>query len=723
MSSLGLLQACGGGGPGGSSNVRPDSTPPPSGVVTEPTLTEIPIAVIDSEFLVAHSEFDGLAITSFNVLAADSEMGRSEIGSDRSLIDHGTPVAALVAGRTFGHSETTDLRLIRVSDREDGAAGANAISQGMIAAAEADARVINASYSGAQHYLNSKDLLVAIRPAEGSHGPVLTVPAGNGGENLSDEWKLADFQATEALAILQQTLIVGGGNDGQRAANSNYPGEKTWIQERFLLAPYVVESASGRDVDATGTFSGTSFSAPIVAGMAGTILSHWPHLDSVQVSQLLLDTASADSPLYGRNDCGPDRATNCGQYYLGQGFADMEAAMTPQGELEVASGGHVDEGGQPLADTHLGWSPAFGEVLPASALAGAVAFDDLGRDYEVDLARQQSTNGVYRRRLRERVQEIATMSPGSRSSLNPLGPGLSLLTHMGPDGSVQGNRIQMDAGKARIGAFGFHQGMTGLIDPWEGAHGIPLLSDANAGILYRLEEGMGVDMSVSLHQGIDLRAQHWQASGERAAPVAEGGYRQNRSDLGLRFSRLPGAMLELGWAQRDEGHGVLGSSSGGALDLGEGLTTQQLMAGLTLELGDRAQWIARYERGWGHSNGGNGVVRSLSGLVTEQYLTGLQLQHDRHQAVLMLSRPLHVTGGTLVLDVPVGRDLEGNVVREQRRVDLGIQGGQTDIELGYAFLASDDARLQMNLLHTRDTENLRDSGSDTSWAVSYSRRF
>jgi len=144
---------------------------------------------------------------------------------------------------------------------------------------------------------------------------------------------------------------------------------------------------------------------------------------------------------------------------------------------------------------------------------------------------------------------------------------------------------------------------------------------------------------------------------------------------------------------------------------------------LTFDVGDHVQWIARYERGRGSTSGGDGLIRSLRGLDTEQYLAGLQFSHDRHQAVLMLSRPLHVTGGTLHLDVPTGRDIEGNIHREQRNVKLAADGVQTDIELGYAFVETDRARFQLNLLHTVDPQNLRSSGRDTSWALAYSRRF
>jgi len=722
VGSLGWLQGCGGAS-GGTTNVRPDTRPSTTPRAVYDAQTTVEIAVVDGEFLVAHREFDGLKVTAFNLLGDESDMGRSEQGSIANLIDHGTPVAALVAGRTYGYNPSTELLLYRVSEREDGATTAGNISEGLRRAATDGARVINASYTGAHRFLNDRELEALIRVRDEWKGAVITVAAGNNGSSLSEEWQIQDFEANGTEAVLQQTLIVGGVHNGERAKNSNYPGEQSSIQDRFLLAPFVAESASGAGVDATGTFAGTSFGAPIVAGMAGAILSRWPHLDAVQVSGLMLDTAARESSLYGRNDCGADQTSNCGLYYLGQGVVDLEAAMTPMGELEVASGNHLDHGGITLSETHVDWSPVFAGTVPASALQGAVAFDELGRDYEVDVAALQTRRGRYSHRLRERQEWMLQAAPGARSTVSPVAPGVSLVTLAGPDASISGNRVQMEFGRLGISAFGFQHGDTRAIDPWSQPWDMALLADRETDLMASLEEGLGVDLSLRLGNSVSVRAQHWQAAASKGPEANTDQYRQTRNEATMRVTVLPQLSFDFGWALRDEDNGVLGSLSAGALDLGNGLTMRQFLAGATLRMGDYTRLITRYERGNGGNSGGEGLIRSLSGLETTGYQIGLLVGGDRHQGVLMYSSPLLVTSGTVHLDVPVGRDLEGNVLREERQAPLGTDGRQTDIELGYAYQASNGTRLQLNLLHTLEPDHVRDAEAETSLAIVYFRPF
>lgn len=719
---LALLQGCGGGS-GGKTNVRPDTAPSAAQRVTYEGGTTVEIAVLDSEFLVAHREFEGLKLTTFNPSGDDSDMGRSEQESATNLVDHGTPVAALVAGRTYGYSPSTDLLLYRVSRRDDGATTASAITEGLRLAAAEGARVINASYTGAQRFLNDRELAAMIGPAEGSKGAVITVAAGNSGASLSEDWRIDDFVAADTLAVLGQTLIVGGSHNGDRASRSNYPGEQAWIQDRFLLAPFVAESASGSAVDATGTFAGTSFAAPIVAGMVGAILGRWPHLDAVQVSQLMLETAARDSGLYRRNDCGPDQNANCGLYYLGQGFADLGAAMQPTGELEVASGDHLDDGGVTLACSQIAWSSAFAGMLPAGALQGAVAFDDLGRDYQLDLAALQGQHGLYRSRLRERQEIMLQTSPAARSVTSALAPGVSLTTLAGPASIISGNRVQLDSGRVAIGAFGFQQGDTRLIDAGSEPWGIALLADREAATTHSLDQGIGVDLSLVVTDSVSLKVQHWQASAVAETGGGAGRYRQARDEAAVQVAVLPLLSFELGWAQRHEDNGVLGSRSAGALDLGPGLTMTQWLARATLEMGEHAQLVARYERGSGGDVGGEGLIRSLSGLETTSYQLGLLVGRDRHRGVLAVSSPLRVTRGVAHLDVPVGRDLDGHVLREARQASMSADGRQTDVELGYAYRASSGAALQVNLLHTREPDHVRKAEPETAFTMVYSRPF
>lgn len=130
---------------------------------------------------------------------------------------------------------------------------------------------------------------------------------------------------------------------------------------------------------------------------------------------------------------------------------------------------------------------------------------------------------------------------------------------------------------------------------------------------------------------------------------------------------------------------------------------------------------ARLEQGRGDSRNHSGALHSVRGVTTEQAQVGLNVQGDTHQGHLLLSRPLRVTAGTATFDLPVGRTLDGEVLRETREVDLATEGRQIDLEFGYAFTPSENRRIQTNVLYSHDPDHR--SGSDAAGSVVFSQRF
>ena len=96
---------------------------------------------------------------------------------------------------------------------------------------------------------------------------------------------------------------------------------------------------------------------------------------------------------------------------------------------------------------------------------------------------------------------------------------------------------------------------------------------------------------------------------------------------------------------------------------------------------------------------------------------------DRHQAALTLKQPLRLDDATATLDVPVGRTLDGQIVRETRRVSLAPSGQQRDIELGYAFQQDPLTQWRLNLLYTLEPGHDREADSEMATLLNYSRTF
>lgn len=710
-----LLGGCSSSG----SSRPPASEDPPWEPPTE--VDGVRVGVLDAEFRVSHEEFDGRIASIRNVVSDNDDMAAPE----DSDLDHGTPVAALAAGNTFG-TDGGDawLDLVRVTEDPDGNIQGRHVRDGVEYATSVGARVLNLSLAPAPPILDDPDTAGSIRDA-GDGGAVVVFAAGNSGGNLSDPDSDHGFDpdTLEHLWDIGDQLIIAGAGDGDdRAGFSDYPGENEDIQARFLVAPGVQEeSASNQSDDAIGAFSGTSFASPQIAGAAAALLSEWPHLSAAEISGRLLESADRDVPLYNRNNCGEEEDLNCGEYYLGQGHLDIDAAFEPDGEVTLAAADTVEGDGHGLTDSQVAWSSSFGGGLDPAALAGVVGFDALGRDYALDLSAHSGPALPHRQRIGERVQRLAAAGMNPRLLDHELAPGLTLTSHHSAGGAVGASELRFAAGGVELSAFGFHQGETALLDPWAPDSGMAMLSDGSGGLSHLLDHGGGFAARLPLGERVRLRSGHWAGFADDAEESLYRSYRQTRTDVVLEFDAATALELEIGYGQRREHGGVLGSAGSGALALGDATTMDLLHAGARLALGDHLALMARHEHGRAAVSGGAGLIRAIDGLTTQQSSLGLSFEREGHEAVLLLSRPLRVTGGTAQLDIPVGRDTDGRVIRESRSAELAAGGRQQDIELGYAWASTRDSRLHLNLLYSTAPDH--QSGSAAAGLITHTRRF
>ncbi|MFO8154426.1 MAG: S8 family serine peptidase [Thiohalospira sp.] len=686
----------------------------------------VKVAVIDNGFRPTHEEFEGRTAGTYDAVSGSTDS--EDITADEDQVDHGTPVAALVAGDTFGISGNAELELISGGE----SLLRTRVRDGVEHATSANARVINASFSPMWRTIDDADTVSAIQSVEGPDeetvGAVVVMSAGNNDRNLSDpddgdeEYDFVDYEnLDETREIWGSLIIAGAASEYDKAAYSNFAGEMEEIQDRFMVAQGTAESASGDGDDATGHFSGTSFAAPQVSGAAATIISKWPHLTAAEVTARLLETADQGSELYEENDCGPDEDMNCGYYYLGQGHLDLEEAMEPDGEVAIAAEDEVEGETHSIEGTHAAWSSSFGGGFDTNALAGAVGFDEMGRDYQLDLSGHSYDVLPYGQRLGDRVNQMAAAGLNPRPVQSEIAPGLSLTSHHAAGGAVGASEMRFDTGVVELSAFGFHQGETSIMDPWTPENGMAMLSDGSGGLSHLLDQGAGFGVTLPMSDRVELDVGHYAGAAEPGDDNLYKGYRQARTDVAMRFDATDALELEVGYAQRREDGGLLGARGNGALSLGDQSAMGIMSVGANYAMGDHFSLMARYERGHADVAGGSGMIRSIDGLTTEQSALGVTFERDQHEAVFMVSQPLRVTGGTANLEVPVGRDLDGNVVREERSAGLAAGSRQQDVELGYAYAPSEDSRVNVNLLYSNNPDH--QDGSDVAGVATFSKRF
>jgi hypothetical protein len=413
-----LLTACGGGGGPGPVSVGSTAPPPPPtpapGVTFDTaeyrrsnaatTANIIPawtagasgagvtIGFIDSGIASSNPEFSGRILSS----------SRDVSGQNRGILDtsgHGTSVAAVAAAARddsgmLGIAYSASLAVMRADngDCEDGCRyGDSALAAGIDAAVAAGAKVINLSLGGS----NGSTVLRNAFARATAAGTVIVISAGNDGEAQVDPLPAAALAATGRGAV----IVVGAVDENGAIADfSNRAGT---AQENYISALGV----RVRSFDQDGTaflYSGTSYSAPAVAGAIALLAQAFPNLTAPQLVDIILRSAR------DAGDAGTDAI-------YGRGILDIGRAMAPSGQTSLA-GTTVPV---PLgANGNLG--SALGDGLSGgTGLAAVPVTDAYNRLYTIALG--QTLRPAPAGRLQGRLESASLLTAGTGATLGSLG--------------------------------------------------------------------------------------------------------------------------------------------------------------------------------------------------------------------------------------------------------------------------------------------------------------
>jgi subtilisin family serine protease len=287
--------------------------------------TGVTIAILDSGIDTAHPDFAGRLVPGYNFVDGNTNVtdvrnhGTRTAGTAAATLNNGVGVAS-VAGRST-------IMPLRISG-SDGYATFSAMAQALTWAADRGARVANISFSGA----SSSAAVINAANYMRSKGGLVFVSAGNTGGDQG-------FAASDALIVVSATNSAD-----DRTSWSSFGG-------------YVDLAAPGEGVYTTdwnqgyASVNGTSYAAPVAAGVAALVMAANPALTPTQVEQILFSTA-VDLGAAGKD------------VYFGHGRIDAAAAV--QAALSSAAA--------PPPDTQ---APAVGIAAPlaSSTVSGLVAVD------------------------------------------------------------------------------------------------------------------------------------------------------------------------------------------------------------------------------------------------------------------------------------------------------------------------------------------------------------
>ena len=288
--------------------------------------SRVRIAVIDSAIEIEHPEFAGAVHAPVDIFDNDQDPSPNPgedcyNGSQSELCDeHGTSVAGIAVARANNNEGIVGLcpqcSLIPIKLlgstfsplSGDIAAFEHAIDNG--------AWVINNSWGYKEEIPVTQSLRsVIVRAAtEGRNGLGSVVVFASGNEDR----EIADFEVAAIPEVLCVSAIDNYGNP------TPYTNTGASID---IAAPSATVSTSVNG-GYTSRFGGTSAAAPVVAGVAGLILSYKPELRASEVRDLIVRSAKKDARVtYDEN----------GHHYkFGFGFLDPEGIareLSPQPEI------------------------------------------------------------------------------------------------------------------------------------------------------------------------------------------------------------------------------------------------------------------------------------------------------------------------------------------------------------------------------------------------------
>jgi len=519
---------------------------------------------------------------------------------------------------------------------------------------------------------------------------VLVRAAGNTGANAVHEYYSGD-----ASTSLPHLLVVGSVNpNNQISSFSNRPGvncigpvntcdSSDMIRNFFIVAPgnNIVSDAPGNKL---ASMSGTSMAAPHVAGAVALLKDAWPWLAPAKQAEILKKTAK---------DLGQKGVDSI----YGWGLLDVAAAMSPSGKTVVATGGNVSQGGTPLLSSNIGGSAS---TLPCKknaldALDGLVVFDDFGRDFGLDLGETEVEAPPPSRDLADRLGELSVaLSVAPAASGHDAGSTFAFQSSTEvPSGeafavaSFAGDGYAMRFGQGSAGLYfratGFPGGphlMLGLGEAGE-ALDQGSFADATFALGERASIGAFVASSSALVQGA--------AEGGLAAALSQTQARPEADLLGLQasYSVSKGVTLGFSYGRLIEQDRVLGEASTGAFALGEGSTTETFGASLSVALGDQVSAVMFYDYALLNASAAQGsLYQGAENWHGQKFGVGLSFDGPitgSDQMRIALMQPLHITSGHGIANVPVGRDLEGNVIYERRAFDIDSDAVPLELSISY----------------------------------------
>ncbi len=593
----------------------------------------VTVGIVDSGITATNPDLAGKIVSAPNtnfIAGAKTDV--------RDLNGHGTHVAGIIGAAAdnkgvVGVAPGAMLLPIRVASA-NGMVSASALGQGIRRAAEL-APIINVSIGGGACCI--KDIQYAV-----NRGALIIAAAGNSGA-AAPVWPARYAKEPWAMG---RVIAVGAVDQSNRIASwSNRAGD---AQNFYLVAPgqWILSTKD----NSQAYMSGTSMAAPMVTGAAALVKSRWSFLRAEDVAEVLFRSATdlgapGTDPIYGR------------------GLLNLEQAMKPIGITYV-----VNSKGQAVATNLV-------LIMPAAPYAAAVKntsikaveLDEFGREFEIDLGQRVVTavDQTLSKLLAQSVDEVkntqhknipAFKFNNTQVSVGVLGTGLKF--------------GQLDSKNSKI-EFAAAQ----LSNP-----AINLVPKHNyLGIAHSLGTGLTVKAAAYTTAGSDQLQATSKKSQQANASVLSVVKSTQYSSLGLAISTVNEATSFMGGT-------IAGLGVSGAKNL------TFVTAEAAVEIGHNAVAFAQVSSAQSANNsnsaGFNAVVNRARAIKLGVTKNNVVSRND--YLTVTIEQPLKVSAGKLTTNLAVGRGDTGQLMFENKTINLASSGQETQIKFDYMTMVQKD---------------------------------
>jgi subtilisin family serine protease len=648
------------------------------------------VAVVDDGFLTTHEEFSGKVIHEFGDVSPDG-------GSD-----HGTHVASIATGNqgtgeimgvapqadlhltSYARSDIGDLANATNDAASKGAVvqnnswgwdysitDAQAVMSGGATAAEAMNSVVGGGSANWQNYIDALD-------AFQTNGVIVFANANT---------NLGDVDVIAGLPVLAPELAEAWISVSEVEFTLN-PTTEEILSAKILSTPCgqaaefclvgdgETYAASDDANDAYESGAGTSYTAPQVAGAIALLAEGFPSLTPEEWRNRLLASANNNffaSNIDGTTDFGGG-VTHGYNDVFGHGVMNVAAALQPIGDVSVVRGANLETGtrsslGNATITTGSGYGDGLTRMLQDQEMA---VFDALNGDFKIqaDYFVQQDQN-TYRSasidRLQDKGQARTSLSLGDESSnVN------NVLYFGAQDGLAQ---LQTDLGLAN-----------------SLAPNVSVLSfaDTATAIYQNHETGFGQ------YGFYGFSAQH----SENVNGSLSGAGAMAQFDLG-------NSSLRLGFNQMVESGAFLGMVGNDAFNTPTLANAQSANLSFDSNLAEGFSVFGGAELGRATGEAvGDGFVTNFDAASFSGFHLGVakaNLLQKGDRVTLSLAQPIRADAGNVTMNLPVGRDKDGNIIYDQVSGNLSPSGREIDIAASYYMQPDAFSSLQFDVMYALDS--------------------